>query len=207
MNHFNGAAFAALILNILLLVMEIYATILNFKVGGPSILRYYTILSNIMVGFSSAAYIAAHISKSQILWEKAQLLRYVATAMLVLTFLIVILVLAPLDINAGKNPAHYFIGRIATVHHVAAPIISFISFSFLETNESLKRSHIWVVMGVTILYTIIILILNIRRVMVGPYAFFHIYEQSLSTTVFWEISIGIFAYVLDFAVYWLGSRR
>ena len=199
----RGAASAALIFSLILFVLEAYATVISFQESGVAGLRFYTVLSNEMMLIASAFTLFAFRFPG--IKDHAELLNYIATCMLMLTFLVVIFVLTPLDLKDGVNPAHYYIGCTATIHHVVAPILAFINFCFVARNESLASWVIAAAMGVTLVYTIVILYLNYWRVMVGPYPFFHIYEQSLQASIFWIIAIGAFALLIDVVVFHLGK--
>ena len=205
MDHSNGAATAALILNFIIFALELYSTGMNLMSSGPKIFKYYTVISNALCGVSCTCYVAAYFIGKPWAMRMAELLRYLGTTMLVFTFLVVILVLVPADLKSGINPAHYYRGGIAFVHHAVAPIISFVSFIIFEKNTSLKYSYIWVAMGITMLYTGIILYLNVKRVLVGPYVFFHVYEQTVAATVLWVVVLGVVCYALDFLTYKLGK--
>ncbi|MBR1629833.1 MAG: hypothetical protein IJ679_11305 [Lachnospiraceae bacterium] len=196
----HGAAVVALICNLLLFAMEVFAIRIQIRDLGWAGLRFYTILSNDLALLASGVYLVSAFFPTVALSSAAVLLRYIATCMLTLTFLIVLFVLAPLDKKAGRDPKWNFVGGSTPVHHVFAPIVSFVSFVFFEPNASLRISYVWVVMGITLVYSLIILILNIKRVLVGPYAFFHVYEQPIWASAIWFLAIGALSYLLDFGI-------
>ena len=194
---------AAIIINILLFFMEAYGTMMSLKQSGLATFRFYTVISNTVALLASALYLLSAIWPTAGLDRPADLFRYLATCMLTLTFLIVIFVLTPLDVKDGINPIHLYVSETATIHHVIAPVLSFLSFVFLENHQTLVLGDVFLAMGVTLVYAVVLLILNIRRVLVGPYPFLEVYHQTVRATVLWFLGIGAFAFALDLLIlYW-----
>ncbi len=197
---------AALIVNILLFAMELYATLDSYRECGWAGLRYYTHLSNVTALLASGVFLLAYFTGNKWLSALSVGARFVATCMLLFTFLVVIFVLTPIDVKSGINPSHYYLGNVTMIHHVIAPILSFVSFVFFEKNTTLTPAFIWIAMGITIVYSIILMTLNIRRILVGPYPFFHVYEQSVLASVGWIVALGVFSYLLDYFVCMIGRK-
>ena len=137
----------SLILNILIFVMVTLGTIFMFigfkfmsneqvlSVSGLSFFRYYTVDSNIFVGFASLMLI---ICESLLLSKKIKeipkfvyVFKYIGTVAVVLTFLVTLFYLVP----SYGDKFLYLYQNSNLFFHLLVPILSFISFSFLETVE------------------------------------------------------------------------
>jgi len=59
----------------------------------------------------------------------------------------------------------------------------------------------------TILYAIIIVILNIVRYIEGPYPFFRVYNQSIIVSIIWIVIIMGLVYFISYMLYKLHNRR
>ena len=116
-----------------------------------------------------------------------ELIKYSATLSVTLTFLMVLLVLMPLG---DFNYQFYLIDDGAFFRHILCPLLAIISFLFFE-NTSLENSLKNNLRAVyfTIIYTVIMAILNILRIIVGPYPFLEVYNQSVLMSVIWIIVI------------------
>ena len=74
--------------------------------------------------------------------------------------------------------------------HLLCPLIAFFSFTFFERHEidNTFKNNLRAVYF-TIIYGVILIALNIQRIVVGPYPFLKIYEQSVLASVIWIIAI------------------
>ena len=178
------------ILNLGIIVLEIIALIICLDTFGSIDLVYYTIDSNIFLLISCILYLIYRNRLPKIV----QLLKYSSTLSVLITFLVVVFVLLPMyDFN---YPFLLYDGPNLYVH-VLCPIIAVMSFVFFEKNdlENTFKNNLRAIYF-TIIYAIILIALNIEKIVVGPYPFLKVYEQSFLMSLFWVILIMGVAFIL-----------
>ena len=183
----------ALLMNLVCAAFQIYALVVVFTTRGFSPLQYYTVDSNIFACISSIILvIALLIKKKTPLWVHK--LRYFATSCISVTLVVVLVILIP---AAGFNsvPEMLFQGTNLWQHTVC-PLLCIISFLFFEKDEQLDSAQSIYALIPTFIYAAVTLILNMIRVIRGPYVFMYVYEQSIWMTFMWMIIIGGIAYIL-----------
>lgn len=210
----------SLFINLLIVLFELMATDYDYKLNGMDMFLYYTHDSNIFAGIVSLIYCgfsltavsqnrARGIVSGQMVKKYkgvvpffVKLLRYIATCCLSLTFIVVLFLLGP---NEGYQQA--FLGNAHIISHLGAPVLSFISLCFFENDIKLpKGSELFAVLA-TVIYFIPIIIMNITRRIVGPYFFFHIYEQSFFMTAFYFIIVFGMDYLISIGIRKLHDAR
>jgi len=72
---------------------------------------------------------------------------------------------------------------------------------FLEDNSSIEKKQVFLSILPTGLYAVPVLILNIAKIMYGPYPFLYVYEQPIWMTCIWIIVILAMAALLSFLLY------
>ncbi|MDD4291126.1 MAG: hypothetical protein PHX51_02650 [Clostridia bacterium] len=196
----------AIAANVLIVLFEIIAFIMSFRASGWEALTYYTQDSNLLALFSCAIFtvFAAQTLKGKPLPQWVFMLRYMATCMLAVTFIVVIFVLIPMF---GFDQALFLLfGDSMLFMHTLCPIISVLSFVLLEPQPRCRRSQIFVALIPSGMYAVIVIILNITRTMHGPYPFLYIYEQSAFMSVVWFVVIFAITALLSLAL-WAGNRK
>jgi hypothetical protein len=183
----------ALLMNLVSGALQIYALVIAFTTRGFSPLQYYTIDSNILGCISSLILVGALLIKGKTpSWVHK--LRYYATSCLAVTMAVVVFIIIP---GAGFRtiPELLFQGTNLWMHTVC-PLLSIVSFLIFEKESKLDVNQSIYALVPTFVYGIITLILNIIRVIRGPYSFMFIYEQSIWMTFLWMMIIGGIAYIL-----------
>ena len=189
-------------IHIILIVLEIIALIHDLQVFGLAMFQYYTIDSNILQMLVSAAIVFRILyRKEELVSARLSILHLVCAVNLTITFLIALLVLAP-----QEGFAYYYIENVAPINHLIGPLLSAITFLFLEESEKLPRIAILIPMAATLLYGIIALILNALKILDGPYFFLRIYDEPLGTIVLWFAIITVLCTVLSGLYLWIKSR-
>ncbi|MCR5244460.1 MAG: hypothetical protein K6C37_06950 [Bacteroidales bacterium] len=181
--------FIAIALNILIIIGELIALPDAFIHSGWSMLKYYTYLSNIVLCIVSILYVL-YSAKSP-LWLKR--LRLLATAGVAMTLTVVLAVLAPSEENGYFT---YCIQGDGLWVHTVCPLLSIISFVFFEPSAGLKYKDCLLPLGATLLYGIVTIILNVLRIIYGPYFFLHIYEQTILASALWVVALMTLVYGL-----------
>lgn len=172
---------AIIILNLIIILLELNS--LSFDYGLTS-LFYYTELSNLLALITSIILVITSFKKK--LPNYVKVLRYISTINLTITFLVVLFVLAP----KGNFYNMFILGNMFE-HHLLCPLLSLFSFMFLE-DYKLKLNNIKYPVIITTIYGFILILLNIFKVIDGPYPFLRVYNQTLlvSITYFIVMTLG-----------------
>lgn len=197
----------SLILNCAIIVLETIPFLPAFMSCNFSGLIFYTQDSNLFAFITSTICVVSSIicfikkENHWPLWVK--LLKFMSTCCLFVTFLVVICVLAPM---AGKGGyAALLLKGNMLYHHFICPVLAIISFVFFENGIALPKKSILIALIPTLLYAIILIILNISHTLVGPYPFLHVYEQPVYMSILWGILILGAALGIAFIVWKLNS--
>ncbi len=181
--------------NIILVVLELIAFIHDMYVFSFSAFKWYTIDSNVLQLVVSLLVVVCYLKKAQIP-DFVTKLHFVSAVALTVTFLIAAFVLAP---EGGY--AYYFIYDVAPINHLIGPALSVASLLFLEKTDKCSLKIILYPLLATMAYGIICLILNIMRILDGPYFFLKIYDVPAGTIAMWFAIIGVLCVVIAFAYY------
>ena len=189
----------------ILLLLELLVVLHAFSEEGWRTLRFYTTDSNLLCGIASLLYmiksfpklngegkgvVSRYFQKNQktgvfLAEEKASLitlLRFISTASLMVTFVVVLLVLGP-----ENGYAHEFLGGMRLYSHLICPFLSL--FLFVTGEEPVPKKWIPYALYATLLYAIPLILLNLTGQVSGPYSFLKIREQSFGKTMFWIVTI------------------
>ena len=183
----------SIILNCILVVFEIIAFISTIIVHKKIGIQYYTEQSNFLAMCSSLLYII-FISSSKKIPRWLYFFKYISTVCLTLTFFVVILILAPMyNFNYG-----YLLFHEAMIFvHLLCPIIGIITFIFFDELNDYKKKDSFIGTFYTFLYAFVFIILNVLKVLEGPYPFLMVYKQPIYMSVLWCILILVLSYSLS----------
>ena len=81
-------------------------------------------------------------------------------------------------------------------HHLLCPILSIITFIFFDEIETYNLKENIFSLSFTIIYAIVLIILNIVKIVDGPYPFLQIYNQSIIMSIVWAITILVITYII-----------
>lgn len=192
----------SLILNILIIILEIIGFIITLNNNGRIGIEYYTEDSNILMLITSIIF-TFYLLFNKKIPNYLKLLKYTATICLTVTFLVVIFILAPM-LNFNYN--YLLFSNELLYHHLLCPILSIITFIFFDNfNKYSIKDNILATM-VTFIYGIILVILNLIKVVDGPYPFLRIYNQSLGASILWIIVILSLTYIIALILRLLNNR-
>ncbi len=199
----NAPAVVIAALDLVIVVLEIIGFVINFPFERFRMVRFYTQDSNF---FTMAAcliqliYLLPRLRKQgPIAFPRwITVLKFISAGTLFITFLIVITVLAPADcIQKYHSLFGYYnmcIYGSRLYHHTICPILTVLGFLLLDDPAVLKRSDSFYILGYTLIYGIILILLNYFYIVRGPYAFLHVHEQAWYLTVLWGIVLMGIAY-------------
>ena len=169
-------------LSIILILLELWAFRLVMHVKWK-LLIFYTQLSNMAAFFSC---IALLLAGGEAEWVRA--FRYLSVCMMTMTALVTAFILVPM----GGDPKVLLWSGSGLYHHVVCPVINFVSYVFFEKHVNM----ILLPVLVTLAYGLIMLWLNWKRIVDGPYPFFRVHNQSkLATTVWMTALVGVIALI------------
>lgn len=162
------------ILNLIVVILEIVAFIkLHRSKSIKKSFVYYTWISNALTLCSSLMLVV--LGKRPFV----EVLRLTSASMLALTLFASVCILVPLTRNVKET---LFSGS-GLFHHLIIPVLSVVSYIFTED----KVPTLWVILPVslTLIYGIIILCLNLRGKLDGPYPFFRVKKIGTRMTALW----------------------
>ena len=198
-----------LLVNLLIVAFVVYSTYIGIRDSGIWFFQYYTELSNVFGGVTSLLLLLSLLKKgkgkassgSSSLLPK---LRFLSTCCLCLTFIVVLTILAPEE-GGIEGYRHMFLEDTRLFTHLLTPVCSFISYCFLEKEKPSFKFYI--ALYPTLLYAVVLMVLNYMRVLEGPYFFLHVYEQSLLMSVFWTVAVLAIDLLIAFLVYKIKKKK
>lgn len=198
--------YIALLLNILLIGLEIYAASMTWHVPKRELIVFYTEDSNLLALAASILMTASILVRLRSGTEVpywVRLLRFMATCCLAVTFFTVVFILTPM---VGVENWRYMLLEGNSLYlHFLCPLIAMFLLVFLETEPVLNwKCIIWSLIP-TFVYGVILAVLNILRIVDGPYPFLRVYEQSVLMSVFWIIIMQSGAFMIAFLL-WVFNR-
>lgn len=185
----------ALTLNYLLIIFEVLGFIIAYKTGEELTPALYTEDSNLICLLASIMYVIYYY-RGKASNKIINLFRFTTTLNLLLTFFVTLFILSNeigLYEMMIKNEFIFF--------HTLCPIISFVSYLFFEKYRTTKNDIMFKGTIFTIFYSVVVYLLNILKVLNGPYTFLKVYEQPIAQTVITFIGISISLAILTFTLY------
>jgi hypothetical protein len=181
----------AVFLHAILAILEIIAFVHDIRAFGIGMFQYYTIDSNILQMVVSICMLVYLLRRIPVPYWLV-VLHLVCAVCLTVTFLIAALVLAP---QGGFD--YYFFSDVAPINHFLGPLLSVVTFIFTQNERPLSKRMFFAPVAATLLYGLIALILNILRVLDGPYFFLRVYEEPAATVVMWFLIIAGLCMVIN----------
>ena len=194
--------YMSLICNSLIVILEIVGLIVTLNSYSKVSFEYYTIDSNILALIVSAIFIVYMLLKKEMpTWLR--MLKYSSAICLSVTFLVVIFILAPMyEFSYG----HLLFSKELLYMHLLCPVLSIITFIFFDEIESFNRKDNFAGLTLTIIYGIVLIILNLLSKVSGPYPFLKVREQSAAMSLLWLVVIFALAYFIGLALRKAGAR-
>ena len=185
-NTKTSALWFSLILNLAVTVFSAVGTTINGSKNGFRMFQFYTVDSNIFAMLACAVYsvflIRQLVTRRAVpVW--AVLLKYAAVCCLLVTFLVVVAVLAPMFGPEGYQMM-LFTGDMM-YHHLLCPPLAALSFFLFDRMPWAPKRAARFALLPTILYAVIIIILNLNGTITGPYPFLMVYQQPVYMSFLW----------------------
>ena len=196
-------------LNLFVLCAEPIALPLSWEMGQAQIFTFYTEDSNIF-----AAVVCAMVAVCQLWciftggelprWLKR--LKFISTSCLAMTFLTVVIILAPMYEDGNGWYIMLFTGSML-YHHFLNPVLAILSLVLFERLPRLPQRQVWWALVPTILYGLYDLHGNITGTIDGPYPFMRVYDQTIQETLMWFTIILVTNLLYAFLLWWLGGNE
>jgi hypothetical protein len=184
----------SILLNILIVFLEIIGFVITYVINKKISIEFYTEDSNILALITSSIFVIYMLNKKEIpRWLK--LLKYATTICLSVTFIVVIFILAPMY---NFNYPYLLFYNSLLYQHLLCPILSIITFTYFDNLGDFNIKDNFTSLSLTLLYAIILIILNILKLVIGPYPFLMVYEQSILISIIWFIIIFTLAYLIGY---------
>jgi len=196
-----------LILDVLMIMMEIYALNISRMESGWKLFRYYTQNSNILALLACLLCAAKEIAclfKDAKLPRWTRKLRYYAACCLALTLVIAGFFLAPINPDLGF--AGFMLEGKYLYLHTICPIVG-VALFFLHPGMGFREKHAIKALLPTIVYGAISLCLNAAGTYSGPYPFLRVREQAGYVTAVGCIAVLGVNYALSRSLAALGTPR
>jgi len=193
----------SIITNILIVILEIIGLIVTYKTNNRIAIEYYTEDSNILMLISSTLFLV-YIFLNKKVPRFIELFKYMTTICVTITFLVVLFILSPMY---GFNYIHMFFYNELLFHHLLCPILSFITLVYFDDIGIINKKDTLIGLSLTLIYAVILVILNIFNVVIGPYPFLMIYNQSMYVSIIWFILIFSLVYLISYMIRRLYNKR
>lgn len=188
-----------LAIDLAIVIMEWRVVWPEWKSNGVWMLRFYTQSSNVLAMFVCMICAACEIVclvRGCALPGWTQLLRYVSTCCLMVTMIVAACILVPMD--PASSFRSFMLEGALLYTHTLCPLVM-LAGCMIHGGAHLTAAHAALAVVPTIVYGVITLIMNAKKIYTGPYFFFRIDRQPWHTTVMWMAVIV----VGNFVVSWL----
>ena len=189
----------AILCNAVIVGLELVAAIISSVELSLGQFQYYTQDSNYFAMIVSAVFLVVALrgGLDKPLPDWVLLLRYIATCLLSVTFLVVVFILCPPYGLYG-----YRVGLFSgaqTFEHLLCPVLSFVSLFLFEETPKLKYASLFALVP-TLVYAAVVIPLNAAKVLRGPYPFLYIYEQPWWQSAIYAVVILSGSYLAAFGL-------
>lgn len=170
----------SIVFNSIIIICELIGLFIGL--GGEWYL-YFTNLSNIFALIGTCFYLYSLMTHQH--QRFASLLKYMGVCVTTLTFLVVACILVPM-----QGIQMLYMGNFL-FFHLICPILLFISFVCIDSYQLNKHDYVLGILP-TVIYATIVIILNILKIIEGPYPFLMVYDQPIYMSIIWVcVIIGI----------------
>lgn len=185
----------ALIISIITVILELIGFGRSLFIDRDFSLSYYTNDSNILALISSLLFIIFYKKDIDLVKD----IRFVATSCLTITFLVVVFILCPMY---NFNYKLLMFTDNFLIFHTIVPIITIFSYIVLEDRSN--KNYLCLVF--TIIYSVILVGMNVLYLIEGPYPFLMIRDQSPLISLLWGLLIISGSYVIGLSLNFLNKK-
>lgn len=174
-----------IVFNILFLICELVGLGIIMLSTNRLLFEYYTVDSNLFALIVTLVYLY-FVCRNKKINKVVYLLRLMSLVSLMITFLVVLFVLpfmVPLQFLFwgvyGSN----------LIFHVICPLLLLFIYFIYDKKIKINNYELIFNMVPTLIYAIILITLNIKEIVDGPYAFLRFKFQPVYQSILWFISI------------------
>lgn len=173
--------------NLTIVYLESVAMPISWEVGGTLVFTMYTELSNlfnlVVCALVAACQLVGIVTGRELpLWGKR--LKFLSASCLTMTFLTVVLILAPMYEDGNGWYIMLFTSSML-YHHFLNPVLAMLSFLVLEREPRLPLRTVPLALVPTIVYGVYDLWGNLTGVIDGPYPFMRVQNQTIAESLTW----------------------
>lgn len=193
----------AFFINLIIVFLEIIGVVLSIKRRGVSAFMFYTEIVNYFTLGVSVWFVLEYLIK-----QKASMftmcLRFTSTVCLSVTFIMVVTVLIPMF----PNTFIFMMFKDSNLYqHLICPVLSILSLILFENTNKFKKIYILYALIPTFIYGVICIILNLTKVIIGPYPFFYLYEIPWYISIPWLVGVFLVVCGVDILIFWLHNKK
>ena len=191
----------AFVFNLIIVGLEIIGLVLSVNRHGIKVFCFYTENSNYFALIVSFVFCISYLFNKTTIKTWLIAIRFISTVCLTITLIIVLCVLVPM------YPSNFVLWMFKTSNlyqHLLCPVLSIVSFLWFEPKIRLKKNIIIFALIPTIIYGCACIILNLLKIITGPYPFFYVYALPWYVTVcslFGVLTIAILITIIIFYVH------
>lgn len=177
-----------IILNLLVAIFALIGLIESFTTSGFMMFQYYTLDSNLFLLVAStilAIYEIISLKKNTPVPNTVKFVKFMATCTVTLTFLVVLFILVPT--LGGFAPM--FFDKCVFWHHLVCPIMAIVTLLTCDEKVDEVKNATFRAFIPTLVYGVIVIILNFTKTLHGPYPFLYVYEQPIYMSFIWAIIV------------------
>ena len=193
----------SIIMNLILVLLEVLGLIMTIKIYNKIPLEYYTELTNLYTLIITSIYLYYLITNKKIP-KLIQILKYISVLDLTITFLMVVFVLVPMN---DFNFKWLVFNEDFIFFHFLCPIVSFISYMFIDKYDKFTKKDIIRSTYPTIIYSIVLITLNILNIVTGPYPFLEVRNNPVIHSLIWLVSLQTFLIGLTILLTYLKNKN
>lgn len=179
----------ARIFNLLIVILEVIAFSKSLKKHNiKKSFAYYTQISNLLTLISSALLVVFGRR------DFVEVLRLTSVSMMIMTFFVTACILVPMS----RKPKELLFTGSGLFHHLLIPVLSTATYLFAEK----KAAFVWAIFPpvITLIYGLVMLYLNYKKKVEGPYPFFMVRSMGAKLTTLWMVALMIVISVISVAV-------
>lgn len=198
----------SILMNLAVAAFSATGTAIGFRNQSFSMFAYYTVDSNIFAMLACTLY-AAFLIRKLISGKEppvfAVMAKYMAVCCLTVTFLVVTAVLAPM--NGLKGYQMMLFSNEFLYHHLLSPVLAALSFFIFDRVPLSPGKAARFALIPTAVYASAAILLNLAKVLTGPYPFLMVYRQPVYMSFLWGFLILGSAFALAYLLARISQKK
>ncbi len=185
----------------ILFICGLIGLIMSFYYNSMEQFLYYTQLSNYSLFIINGVYLYYLLFKDKVPNCIKKVL-YIVSCLTGVTFIVVIFILMPMY----KSVLWLLFNHELVFHHTLNPILAIINLSLIKDYKVDKKDNLLAVMP-TVVYGVVMIIVNLLRLYEGPYGFLLVYKQPWYMSILWFVLIMGIAYFIAWVLRLIVNKK